>query len=99
MTALELPVFRDLAHVGEIPVTDLGGDSRRKAGGIEKGRITYARFTGEKSLPDGLTVGAQGRDHADAGNHHASSHGFTPWGTSDCDPCNCYRPCKVVLAE
>ena len=49
-----LPVFRVLAHVGEVPVADLGGDLRGEIGGVEEGRIAHARLAGQQPLPNRL---------------------------------------------
>ena len=79
VAALKLPVFGVLAHVGDVPVADLGGDLRGEIGGVEERRIAHARLAGEQPFPYHFAVGAQGRDHANARDDNASSHGFAPW--------------------
>ena len=76
--ALVLPIVRVLAHVGEVPVADFGGDFGGEVAGVEERGIADARLAVEQPPPDRFDVRAQRRDAAHAGDHNASSHQLIP---------------------
>ena len=76
--ALILPIVGVLAHIGEVPIADFGGDLGGKVAGVEQGGIAHARLAGQQPPPHGFDIRAQRRNAADAGNYNASSHGSVP---------------------
>ena len=72
--ALILPILGILAHVGNVPIANFGGDLRGEIAGVEERGIADARLAGQQPPPHGFNIGPQRRHAADAGHYNTSSH-------------------------